>query len=676
VPTATPAILGVEIAERQTHSPIPYGHPVYVKLTITFSMVRCACGAERQAGRGCPACGRDPEEVDADLERRRKIVREIGDRELVEDAEPLAIEDAFAAIRAWFDRFSAAYEATGYGAVEEAAGRLRVSLEQLDALHARAARARRLRPGHALWAAIDGVLLAFDQVRDTYLDALAAATVDDAEAAAVRGQAAIDSATAALDRFNALANAWDQVDSADLAEEHGDLLAGAEAIALLSGTTDMVVLDRKGAELFARITDGAVAAPNGFGLSLQLLDLAVEASMDPTRFWQTARSVYQLLVNHDVALRGLFGDADWRADFVGVSVEARDAGFEAAAVATVGANRRRLVQSALRLSARQIERAAQPLLATLLAIGERQPYASERKRDINALLTRATQSGHEDLLLGLDPKLRDADAHGKFEIHADGIHLTGSRGKLDYLSDEELVDVTLAGTESIVALYWGLVAGLVAAGVDLEELEEAVAAEIADADRIKLVLLLNGWHDVDVRIDDAHVIARGEREGESAWGLLAAVVSVMPESCETLSLVATDESGTHTATGPLAPFRLWSGADDEQKKEIAFTLASMAWNIDGAPILARAHTEKVYAYRAVEALNPQVATGAALTTLNVLLDASRAIGTDPLALAIAAALRLRREVATGTPPTTSVDNVVGAFDRWLLVDVPEMRSSW
>ena len=676
MPTATPAILGVEIAERQTHSPIPYGHPVYVKLTITFSMVRCACGAERQAGRGCPACGRDPEEVDADLERRRKIVREVGDRELVEDAEPLAIEDAFAAIRAWFDRFSAAYEATGYGAVEEAAGRLRVSLEQLDALHARAARARRLRPGHALWAAIDGVLLAFDQVRDTYLDALAAATVDDAEAAAVRGQAAIDSATAALDRFNALANAWDQVDSADLAEEHGDLLAGAEAIALLSGTTDMVVLDRKGAELFARITDGAVAAPNGFGLSLQLLDLAVEASMDPTRFWQTARSVYQLLVNHDVALRGLFGDADWRADFVGVSVEARDAGFEAAAVATVGANRRRLVQSALRLSARQIERAAQPLLATLLAIGERQPYASERKRDINALLTRATQSGHEDLLLGLDPKLRDADAHGKFEIHADGIHLTGSRGKLDYLSDEELVDVTLAGTESIVALYWGLVAGLVAAGVDLEELEEAVAAEIADADRIKLVLLLNGWHDVDVRIDDAHVIARGEREGESAWGLLAAVVSVMPESCETLSLVATDESGTHTATGPLAPFRLWSGADDEQKKEIAFTLASMAWNIDGAPILARAHTEKVYAYRAVEALNPQVATGAALTTLNVLLDASRAIGTDPLALAIAAALRLRREVATGTPPTTSVDNVVGAFDRWLLVDVPEMRSSW
>ena len=647
-----------------------------MKVTITFSLVRCACGAERQAGRSCPECGRDPEEVDADLERRRAIVQEVGDREPVEDAEPLALEDAFPAIRAWFDRFSAAYEATGEGAVEDAAGRLRESLEQLDALHSRAARARRLRPGHALWAAIDGVLLAFDNVRETYLDALTAATVDGAEAATVRGQAAIDRATAALDRFNALASAWERVDSADLAEEHGDLLAGAEAVAVLSGTADMVVLDRKGAELFARITDGAVAAPSGLGLSLQLLDLAVEASMDPTRFWRTARSVYQLLVNHDVALRGLFGDPDWRADLVGVSLEARDAGFEAAAVATAGANRRRLVQSALRLAARQIERAAQPLLATLLAIEGRQPYASERKRDINALLTRATQSGHEDLLHGLDPKLRDADAHGKFEIDPDGVRLTGSRGKLDHLSDEELVDVTLAGTESIVALYWGLVAALVAGGVDVEELEEAVAAEIADADRIKLVLLLNGWHDVDVQIDDAHVMARGERDGESAWGLIAAIVSVVPESCETLTLVATDEGGTHTASGPLTPFRRWSGADDEQEKEIAFTLASMAWTIDGAPILTRAHTEKVYAYRAVEALNPQVPTAAALSTLRVLLDASRAIGTDPLALAIAAALRLRREVATDRPPTTSVNDVVDAFDRWLLVDLPEMRSSW
>jgi hypothetical protein len=143
----------------------------------------------------------------------------------------------------------------------------------------------------------------------------------------------------------------------------------------------------------------------------------------------------------------------------------RDAGFESAAVAAAaGDNRRRLIQSALRLAARQIERAAHPLLATLLAIERRQPYGSERRRDINALLTRVSQWGHEGLLLGLDPKLRDADAHGAFEIDDEGVRLT--RGTVNYLSDEELIDFVLAGTESIVAVYWGLVAALVAAGVE------------------------------------------------------------------------------------------------------------------------------------------------------------------------------------------------------------------
>src|SRR5215211_2950816 len=40
--------------------------------------------------------------------------------------------------------------------------------------------APRLRPAHAVWRAIDGVLAAFEDVRDTYLEALTAATIDQA----------------------------------------------------------------------------------------------------------------------------------------------------------------------------------------------------------------------------------------------------------------------------------------------------------------------------------------------------------------------------------------------------------------------------------------------------------------------------------------------------------------
>jgi hypothetical protein len=64
-----------------------------------------------------------------------------------------------------------------------------------------------------------------------------------------------------------------------------------------------------------------------------------------------------------------------------------------------------------------------------------------------------------------------------------------------------------------------------------------------------------------------------------------------------------------------------------------------------------------------------VPVGEALATLRRLLDAARAIESD-LAPAIGAALRLRRQ------PTQGVEDVVAAFDRWLLRDLPEPRSSW
>jgi hypothetical protein len=649
---------------------------VKVQLSVGFSLVRCACGAERQAARRCPSCDREPEETDPDLERRRAIVQRLKDAAPVGDIEPVALEDAFSIVGHWFDYFSAAYEASGEGTVDEAAGRLREALHALAVLETRVSRAQRLRPSHAMWAAVDDVLVCYREICAAYLEALVAPTVEEAEVSADRGQQAIDAGSAALAHFNCLADAWSHVHGVDLADEHADLMAGAEAVAGLGSTTDMVELDRKGADLFARITTD-VSCPTGFGVRFQLLELAVDGSMDPKRFWPTARAVYELLARHDVALRGLFDDEDWRRDLTAVAIDVRDAGFEAAAVATAGANRRRLVQSALRLAARQIERAAHPLLATVLAVEQqRRPYASERRRDVNALLTRVAQRGHDALLLGLDPKLRDADAHGEFELDEDGVRLTGSRGRLGYLTDDELVDVTLAGTESIVALYWGLVAALVAAGVDTDELDQAVAGEVTEADKIKFVLLLNGWHDVEVSIGDGELMARGSREGLNAMGLISAIAAEAPQGCETITLVANDATGSHTATGPLAPFLRWSGGDDEQEKEIAFTLASMAWRIDGAPILTLAHSEKVYAYCGIEALNPAVPAGTAMHRLRALIDASRVIDSEELAAALAAALRLRREVATRAPLTRDVDDVVRAFDRWLLVDVPETPSTW
>jgi hypothetical protein len=72
-------------------------------------------------------------------------------------------------------------------------------------------------------------------------------------------------------------------------------------------------------------------------------------------------------------------------------------------------------------------------------------------------------------------------------------------------------------------------------------------------------------------------------------------------------------------------------------KGIAFTLASEVWTNNGTPILTRAHTEKVYAHRAVEALNPSVPAGMALGALRALLDAARVTRSDDLPTALVAA---------------------------------------
>jgi hypothetical protein len=615
--------------------------------------------------------------VDEDLERRRMIASAVREREMVTDAEPLALEDGISVVGGWLDQFWAAYEATAAGTVEEAASGLRKALAALDLLHLRVARTPRLRPNHALWRTVDAVLLAYDDIRDTYMAALAAVTMEEAEQAAARGQEAIDAAAAALAQFNALAEAWQRVHDADLRDEHADILAGAEAVVDLANTTDVVELDRKGAELFERIVDGAVDCPTGLGVRLQTLNLAVEASMDPARFWLVARSVYGLLANHATALRGLFAEAEWRADLAGVAVELREAGLEAAAIGSIlDSNRRLMIRSAITLAARQIERAAHPLLATLLAIEARQPYASKRRRDIGELLKQAEQAGHDDFLAGLDPKLRDADAHGKFTIDDGGVRLTGSRGKLDYLSDDELVDTVFAGTESITALYCGLIAALVAANVDVEKLEELAIVDVADADKIQLVLALSGWHDVEVEIEGSGIVARGSRDKPNPWGLLAAVASVTPADCETLTLVACDETGSHTLRAPLAPYRRWSSADDESERQIAFIAAALTSTVDSSPILTRAHAEKVHALGAMEALQPDIPARKALAALRARLDASREVGLDELAEAIALALRLRREVATGSGLTVSPETVVSALEPFALLEVPPIPSSW
>jgi len=220
------------------------------------------------------------------------------------------------------------------------------------------------------------VLSAYNEIRDAYLSALVAPTIDEAKEGEARGQAALDRAAQVLDRFNQHSE-WSERTEGDPSQEDDGLVAGAEAIAALSGSSDLVSLDTQGAELFDRITGGDITCPQGFGVALRLLDFRCRDVNEQAALLGCVADRVSAAHTHDVALQALLDDKQWRRDLASVAQEALDAGFESTAVTAASTNRRRHVQSAIRLAARQIERIAHPLLATLIAV-ENQTSICER----------------------------------------------------------------------------------------------------------------------------------------------------------------------------------------------------------------------------------------------------------------------------------------------------------
>ena len=313
-------------------------------------------------------------------------------------------------------------------------------------------------------------------MRAGYLDALATTTTAEAEAKAEAGQAALDQASAALVYFNRFTDVWQAIEEAPL-DEFADVLEGATAISQLQESGDIVEIDRRGRALAERITGKPTELPAGIGVVLLHLDIAAESLYDTDRFWSGAGEVYRLAAARPEALIGLFEDASWRQELAMLGVDIRDAGFELQAVSAASSNRRRQIKSLLGVGAHLFEQAARPLLATVLCLQRRSPYARERAKDSNTLVREVEQAGLGHLLVGLDPKIRDADAHGQFELTDDGVNFTGTRGTLTTASDPELVDVILAGLESTSLVYWGLMTALIEAGADPVEIERLAPAE-------------------------------------------------------------------------------------------------------------------------------------------------------------------------------------------------------
>jgi hypothetical protein len=446
------------------------------------------------------------------------------------EATPLDISDAFGVLRAWLDTFMNALEALAKESSQStqddeesvAVLQLGAAVAELELLNRRLEITRKLRPTRRWWRIVRDQLGALEQVKDAYLDAFVADSPGSAESHANAGQEHLDAAARILDYFNHFTDVTEALDPVSIDDEFAALFTGAGVVSALAGTGDLAKLDRKGQELLRRIAGEDLPAATGMGVGLLHLEVAAEILYDTERLWQAAHEVHKILRANPQALQGLVSDPHWASEIAAIATSARDASFELSAVSAVTENRRRLVQALIRLGAKQFESIGPPLLATVAAVRSRRSYAQERRKDANTLVSELTQAGFAPLLMGLDAKIRDADAHGQYRLEDDRIFFVGTRGELVEATDEELLDFVLTGTESVTAIYWGIVVALLTSGVAPEEVERLLAEDIPDLDRLRYILNLSGWQEVELTLSGDRLEASGWSERPSQIGLVGA----------------------------------------------------------------------------------------------------------------------------------------------------------
>ncbi len=654
-----------------------------MKLTLTFALVECSCGRTRQAEQRCEHCGRQGEEVDEDLQRRRTIASSLDlTPRRPNDPPPLELGDLWSVLQGWLDGFMDAFARINEDEPERAAERLQHELDSLSRLRECIESAPKRRPHLAPWRNARRIIDGYDQLVDRYTAALVAARPAAAEAEAQRAQEVLDEATQIIDRFNAITDEWAALDRVDLADEYGDVIAGIRGAFALSGAENLLEFEARGAGLYERIA-GNRDCPTGFGIRLQMLDLIVRSSLDEERFWSAAATVYRTLIAAKQPYGLLVRVEHWRRDFVEVAGEWRDAGIEAAEISAP--NRRRELRSAVRLGALIAERLAPPLIATLLTVKRRSVYERERAKNLRPLLQEARDAGLADLVAGIDLALRDADAHGEFEIVANGVRFTGTRREYDFLSDDELIDRVLTGFESISALHFGIAAALPEVGVDYDEMEELMSTKPDPTDMVRIALAMNGWDEIEVERKGETVRASGTRTVPTPTGVAASLLPTLEDHVKFLILEGRGTDGVHVARGPVEPFRRGASATNPAERHAASLEALATWTIDGKAPISPTAFRKVIAVTVLEALNPEMEDDEALTTLHALADLTTRLKTQGLARqrddrrlhdAVGAALRLQQQISVGSPTDVDVVALVGRLTRFAPEKVPALRQSW
>ena len=649
------------------------------RIRLSWHRIECRrCHDKRVVGVPCPTCGAlpDPREVDPNLQRRQRLVRDalaILDRQPVRQAasrpatEQWSPEEGFDPLVAWLEQFLPTLNA----AIEDpsAAPQLLELVGELVDLRGQLHASRWLRPRLPLWRTAATLIEHLTQVARCYLTACAVPTLEQAQAAAKAGQQALDAAADEGPRLAERLERWQRISAFDQA---GDIVAALAVEAYRqAGTTDVLVLEQDGARDFEQLL--GAGCPGGMGLLLRMMSLESEVVLDQQRFRQIVHDAYAVFVARADRLQQLVQDPTLVADVHDAVRRGYDAAVTAEAVLAVAHDDRRAIRAVLALAHELLEGPGKRYVAALLAVAGRRSYQHLRRQKAGALLRQASQQPHlVPLLDGLDIALRDAKAHEDYLIEGDELILTDHgvrRPNTPPIPAMVLLDRVLTALETLQALLFALAAAAARIGSTLVDALDYSHFGMGDEDLVAMLLALqSSWIDATAEFDGEtlRAAATGELPTQPLRPV-AMLVPHLPERVGRLELTVRTSTGDRLLAGPIQPWRRHHVSADWEK-QLHFIEGCRRWRLDGQPTFEQDLTRRLAATLALE----QAAAGyrACVKPLRQVRDFARRLQDEELASGLSELIAHLRNRSMNLADETAASEVVSQFRQWAQADVP------